>query len=341
MARITCKFSSVVFNCEHMPLSLGTHEYHHPLFSVQQKRLLTLSHEWSANRLSPTEAYLLYLALLHSTDLIIWRHSARFTDKTISIVNNNMEHLVQIVGKINLIKHPSFALPKMAMTYDTSDLSTSFYWLQAWNSGYKEFMEDFIDARNREELKEKIDRREQSLERIIKNTLATPEKLATNLSEWAALTADFPESLTPHPFKKIRGETQELTISDYWQEIIESCAREERIWQYPRADIEELITHCEDNIEHGTIHAHSLMKLLRTGLQKKVDYTGFGDVDLAGKKTQFKLLDANASAEEANLIAAIQAAPEHEPVRTNYPTLGAFLRAKLNYDLKKRAGAQS
>lgn len=342
MARITCSYSGVVFNCEHMPLSLGAHEYHHPLFSVPQKKLLLLVKDWSANKLSPTESYLLYLSLLHSTDLIIWRTSARFTDKTLKIIHSNMEHLVQIVGKINLIKHPSFTLPKFAITYDTGDLSNSFYWIQAWIANYKEWMEDFIDAQKREEIKVQVERREHSLERLIKSPMAESSKVAGILSEWASMTYSFPDGLTPHPFKKAinKREPLPITIDDYWQEIITACVNEERIWQYPRADIEELITHIEDNMEEntiGSIHSHALMRLLRTGLKKKIDYTGFGDVDLAGKTTQFKLLDASASVEDANIIAAIQSAPEKEPRRENYPTLGAYLRAKLNYEASVKA----
>jgi hypothetical protein len=53
MARITCKYSGVIFNCEHMPLGLSSNEYYHPLFSVPKKKLLVLSKEWAANKLSP------------------------------------------------------------------------------------------------------------------------------------------------------------------------------------------------------------------------------------------------------------------------------------------------
>lgn len=332
MARITCRYSSVIFNCEHMPMGLSSSEYYHPLFAVPKKKLLNLTKDWAVNRLTPTESYLLYLSLLHSTDLIIWRTSARYTDKTASMIANNMEHLVQIVGKIDLIKHPAFVLPKFAVSPDTADLNNSFYWIQAWIHNYNEFMNDFIDAQKREEIKHKVERREGALERMIKNPLQQVESLANILSDWAALSGDFPDFKIAHPRRK----DSHIIISEYWQEIIRACAREEAIWKYPRHDIEELITHCEDNIEHGSIYAHALMKLLRNGLQKHKDYTGFGDVDLAGKTTTFKLLDPNASAEEANMIAAIQSAPVTEPKRENYPTLGSYMKAKLNWDMAKR-----
>lgn len=333
MARITCKYSGVIFNCEHMPLGLSSNEYYHPLFSVPKKKLLVLSKEWAANKLSPTESYLLYLSLLHSTGLIVWKTQARFTDKTIGIISNNMESLLHIIGKIDVISHPAFSLPQISITYDTGSLENSFYWIQAWIHGYNEFMSDQISASKREELKERVDRRTASLEKLIKTAFTTPQALANNLALWATDAGDFPDTETvPHP----RTKTQ-VTIAEYWQEIIRACAREEQIWHYPKIDIQELIEHCEDNIPHGSIQAAALMKMLRLGLRKHTDYTGFGDVDLAGRTfTPFRLMRADDTVEDANVIAAIAAAPTTEPKRHMYPSSLAFIRAKCNWDLKMR-----
>lgn len=332
MGRILCSYSGVLFNCEHMPMSLSSREYYHPLFSIHKKKLLVLTKDWAANKLTPTESYLLYLSLLHSTDLIIWRSPARFIpEKTMQVISNNMEHLIQIIGKIDLIQHPAFTLPKFAISYDTADLSNSFYWIQAWVRNYNEFMDGYLESQKREELKVKVDRREHSLERLIKSPNTSPSSLADNLAHWAFLAGDFPEYEVSHPLTKKR-----LPISELWQEIIRACVKEEAIWRYPWGVIDKLVEHCEENIPHGTIHAHALMKLLREGLRKNENYTGFGDMDLDGTTTTFKLLPANATAEEANTFAAIQSAPKTEPKRHQYPTAFAFLKAKMNWDLKMR-----
>lgn len=331
MAKILCRYSGILFQCEHMPIGLSANEYHHPLFSVPKKRLLNLAKEWAANRLTQTEAYLLYLSLLHSTDLIIWRSPARFTDKTTQIVANNMESLLNIIGKIDVIHHPNFALPRFAISYDTAGLENSFYWIQAWLHNYNEFMTDSLEASRREEIKHRVERRELSLEKLIKTAFSNPQTIANNLADWAANACDFPEFKISHPHTK-----QQTHISEYWQQIIRACAREEAIWKYPRHDLEELITHCEDHIEPGTIYATALMRLLRGGLKKHADYTGFGDVDLAGKTTTFKLLRASDTSEDANILAAVQSAPDVEPKKHMYPTLGAYIRAKMNWDLKMR-----
>jgi hypothetical protein len=336
MAKILCKYSGILFNCEHMPLGLASNEYYHPLFAVPKKRLLALAGEWSANRLSHTESYLLYLSLLNSTNLLVWKAPARFTPNTLSIISQNMESLLQIIGKIDIINHPAFALPRISITYDTGTLDNSFYWIQSWLHGYNEFMSDQVEVRKREELKHRVERREQSLTKLIRTAFLNPQTLANNLAIWAADAGSFPSNNTLHPLTQTQ-----IGLDEYWKELIRACVREEAIWRYPRKDIEELIEHCEENIEHGSIHAHSLMSLLRTGLKKRDNYAGFGDVDLAGKTfTPFRLLRADDTVEDANVIAAIAAAPDVEPKRHMYPSSFAYIRAKANWDLKMKYTAQ-
>lgn len=318
-------------------MGLSSNEYYHPLFAVPKKKLLNLTKDWAARRLSPTEEYLLYLALLHSTELIIWRSQARYTEKTPKIIASNMEALVQMIGKIDIIRHPAFVLPKMTITYDTGDLATSFYWVQAWMHNYKEFMEDFIDARTREEVKVRVERREYSLARLIKDQNVIPEKLANNIAEWAEDACEFPVYEINHPLQK----GKRVPINEFWKEMIRACVKEEQIWRYSEGQFDKLIEHVEENLQNesmGSIYSHALMKLLRGGLEKREAYTGFGDIDLAGKTTQFRLMGSETSAEDANLIAAIQSAPLTEPKKENYPTLGAFIRAKLNFDAARRLG---
>lgn len=332
MAKILCSKSGILFQCEHMPSGLQANEYHHPLFSVQQKRLLALAQDWSANKLSATESYLLYLSLLNSTGLIVWRATARYTEKTASIIAANMESLLNIVGKINVINHPSFALPQFAISFDTGTLENSFYWIQAWHASYNEFMGDQKLIAKREAMKVRVERREMSLEALIKRAFANPQILANNLAMWAMDAGDFPEFSIEHPVHK----KKRVPLSDYWCEIIRACAKDEAIWRYPLSDLEELITHCEDHIPHGSIHAAKLMRLLRDGHTKHKNFTGFGDFDLAGKTTSFKLLRSSDTVEDANVLAIIQAAPDSEPKRENYPTTFAYMKAKANWDLAQR-----
>lgn len=315
-----------------MPLSLSSREYAHPLFSIPKKKLISLAAQWAAGRLSATESYLLYLSLLDSTELIIWRVPATYGPKTPQIIANNMESLIHIVGKIDVISHPSFTLPKFAISPDTASLENSYHWIQAWVTNYNDWYDGLRESSARETLKTKVEARENSLERLIKSAETRVEDLANILAAWAELAGDFPQFQTIHPLTKTK-----ISCSEYWKQIIRACAREESIWRYPAGDIAELIDHCEDNIVHGSIYAHSLMKLLRNGQKKHSDYLGFGDLDLQGRTaTVFTLLDSDSSAEDANKLAAISSAPVDEPKPNQYPNKFAYLRAKSNWDMAQR-----
>jgi len=341
MAQILCSLSGILFQCEHMPLSLHSREYHHPLFSLPKKRLLGLTSKWSAGQLSVTESYLLYLSLFNSTELIDWRVPATFTSKTPQIIATNMESLISVVGKIDLINHPSFTLPRFVITSDTCDLTNTYHWIQIWLETIHDWYDGLRESSARESLKHKLEIRESSLQKLIKTAHTTPELLANSLASWAEVAANFPDMRITHPLTKSPS-----TLSEYWKQIIRACAKDEAIWQFPEKHINELIEHCEDELTleertsevhgHGSIYAYSLMKLLRNGLSKKANYLDFGNADLGGRVTSFKILSESTSIGDANMIAAIQSAPTEAPRREQYKTPFEFLKAKANWDLKQR-----
>lgn len=325
MARIVCSKSGVVFNCEHMPTTLKSSEYTHPIFYVPQKRLISLAGQWAAQKLTPTESYLLYLALLDSTSLIHWNTQASYTPKTDSIVASNMESLLKIISKINLINHPSFALPSFSINQNTTTLDNSSNWIEVWVESY----DSWYQGKRDETLREKLKDREAALQRLIKSSVP-PEQYAKTLASWADTAGSFPTFSITHPLSH-----QPITLSEYWKQIILAVANEDSLWKYPRKDIEELITHCEDNIQHGNIYAHTLMRYLRTGLDKYDDYLGFGDLSPSHTSTPFTLLPSDSSAHQTNLHAALNTAPLSEPFKHQYPTHGAWLKAFTKWKLRK------
>ena len=342
MARITCAYSSVVFQCEHMPISLSSREITHPIFSVPKKKLISLAGQWAAGKLSPTESYLLYLALLDSTTLIQWRSPAAFTSHTLQIVASNMESLLHIIGKVDVIHHPSFALPQFAISHDTADLSNSYFWIQAWMQNYNDWMEGFREARLREELKEKLDRRESSLEKLINDSLRDPKRFARLIANWAEVAADFPTFSTLHPFKKSGGKPLSQDCHEYWKEIIEACADDDQIWRYPEKDIQELLLHCEENTQLGSKQSHHLFRILREGIKKNAGGAlGLGDLsELEGRKTtRFTVLSDESDVYTANLSAARESAPETKPLPHAYAKKFDYIKALLNWEqAQKRKG---
>lgn len=329
MARITCSKSGITFNCEHMPIAFGSSTYEHPMFHVPQKKLLALAGTWAAGKLSPIESYLLYLSLLNSTSLVQWRVHAQYLDgATDSMIANNMESLIQIIGKLNLISHPSFTLPSFAISQDTCTLANSNHWIEVWTENYVEWYDGFLTARKREELKGKLDSREEALQRLIKSSVPV-DSYANTLADWAALAGAFPTHSTLHP---ITGAS--VPLAEYWKQIIRAVSNEDKLWRYPRADIVELLEHCEDTIQHGNIYSHKLMGYLRSGLRKYDDYLGFGDVAIStGGGTPFQVMPPSSSVQDINTSALLSTAPEEEPKKHQYPSLHAWLKAYTKWKL--------
>jgi hypothetical protein len=325
MAKIICAYSGVEFSCEHLPFSIASKEVTHPLFQIPKKKLLSLASHWSAGKLSHTESYLLYLSLFNSTSLIDWRHPVSYTDKTASIIYNNMEQLLHIIGKIDVINHPSFVLPHFAITPDTANLENSYYWIQVWNQNYNDWSDNIKSHSNDRELY----RREKSLEKLIKTSHRSIEDFPKILAQWARSAGNFPEY-------KISLRGLQIPLADYWESIIIKCAKEDTIFQIPESDLIELIDHCEDNIVlEGSIHAMALMKYLRKAQKMQVNYLGLGDIDLASKEgTAYRILKPTESAADANIQNMIDTAPDSEPDRKDYPNLIAFIRAKARWNIK-------
>jgi len=272
--RILCAYSGIEFKVEHFPAILNSREVCHPIFYLPQHKLISYIPKWHSGELTATDSYLLYLALLNSTELIEWRVPALKTDKTIAIVAHNMQSLVAIVSKINIIKHPAFVLPRFVISPETKTLENSSFWIDAWVNQYR----DWSDGYKTRSYDEKLQRREEALERLINNSARTVESYATILADWAALAGSFPIGT-----QEVKG--KQVPLSDYWKSIIKACASNESIFSIPKKDLEELVEYCEEEIPHGSIYAHTLMSFLRSGLKKQTNYLGLGDIDLTSDVT--------------------------------------------------------
>lgn len=316
-----CGISGIQFQVEHFPAYIDSRDICHPIFYLPQRKLLGYISKWSNGELTPTDSYLLFLALLNSTDAVEWRVPVKRTKETDGLIANNMEDLVICIGKINTIKHPSFKIPHIAITPDSSTLTSVEYWIANWEVSIEEWKDSYASYNEQRDLRD----REYALEKLIR----TPHKeiqLATQIADWAEIAGDFPQSLT-----LVNG--AHISLAHYWKQIIRKCINKDSIYQIPLCDIDELITHCEENIPHGTIYAHTLMQMLRTGRDKNKNFLGLGDWDLASSATSFKILSESDSVESANIEALLLSAPTEEPKLTDYPTRFAYLKAKVKWDM--------
>lgn len=321
-----CAISSVEFNVEHFPGTLYSREICHPVFYLPQKKLLSYLPKWSSHGLTDTDSYLLFLALLNSTELVKFRVPVFRNERTNAIVAQNMEFLAKVVSQINTVTTPSFNFMQVGISPETRYLDNVHHWLEDWNESYKQFLAGYPSAHDNA----KIIRREKALERLIKSAHRDSSKYAHAIADWAADAGDFPTFLTLNPYTSSRTQ---ISCSDYWKSIIIKCASEENIYAIDRKDVMEILTHCEDNIPIGSIYSNALFSILRRALEKQKNFLGLGDIDISQGKYQF--VTETDSVESANMKAMIDSAPVQEPKPEAYPTKLAYLRAKMRWEMSQ------
>ncbi len=324
--RILCSISGIEFSVDHFPGEFFSRETYHPVFHLPQKRLLSYTGKWAAGELTRTDSYLLFLALLNSSDHVEFRSPVYRNELTDALVANNMEYLIRTVIKLNSVVNPAVTFPRFVVTPDTRFLTNVHHWIEAWESAYKDFLNGYKSAHE----SSKLINRENALSRMIKNPHRAISDYAGPLAEWAAVAGQFPEfSVTPFP------DASPIKCSDYWRSIIQKCARDESLYTVREADLHELIEHCEDHIPAGSIFSHALFKLLRHAAEKHKNFLGLGDQDLV---SNYSILSDNTDTESANLKALIDSAPVTEPRREQYPSQFQYMRAKMRWDMAKKAG---
>lgn len=330
MAKVLCAISGIEFRTDFMQVYLTSREAHHPIFDIPTSKLLDITPRWLDGDMNPVENYLLYLALFNSTGLMDFRVPATMSKDTASIVAQNMEPLVKMVDRIyhtgpSRVKEV-LHLPHFVISPDTKDLGSSPDWIKIWEEAFKNYDDGYRTA----SALERLERKESILEKWIKDQTKDISQYANRIADWAYDAGAFDKHadyIVLNEFDKPER------MADYWKRIIIACAKTESIWNIPEVDLRDLIEHCEEYIYHGTIYAHTLMSLLRAGAERKKNFLDLGDIDIGSNGTTFRILDANASIEDANKLALIDSAPVKEPVEKDYPNKLAFIRAKLNWRL--------
>jgi hypothetical protein len=323
MATAICAKSGLQFTIQHFPYNFSAGELHHPVFDLSYEQLTSehLLNKWVTRQLTDTDTRLYFLSLLHSSNLIEWNTYAR---PSIAVCELNMEPLLDILGWLYTIKHPRLSMPRMAITQDTATLDNVRNWIAAWNVAKADFENGYKElTRNQLML-----RKEDTLQRLIKDHQKELHDFAGMLADWATLAAEFPTFAT-----NVNGVT--LPISDYWKQILISCSKSpNHIWRLNLDDMQELLSHLEDNMEHGSIYAHAVMKLIRDGIETHRNYLGSYDLG-------FTIVNNGSDIEAANLRMLAEGAPATRPMQHEYPNKILYLKAKIRYEQALKLAAAS
>ncbi len=313
MARVTCAISGLRFSTEYLEgVSIPhTQGYFHPIFACSYKQLHYLYTQHCHGKLTPKDSYLLFLAFLHSTDQIRWEAPSTLDPNSASskkLIENNLSQLLSVLAKTGVIKHPSFSQPSFVVTYDNCNLAQIPNWIKAWNSNIEYFKLGKASAQAQESL--------QKIENKLTYLILSGERV----DRFSHIVADWADKAAEFPLEK--RELYKLTIR--------SCFNTTKMFNTPLTLLKEIKDYCECNIEVGSVHFHTLTKVLKEGITRHIDYLGGSVAGYTLLPSAFKGNKSEAK-NEAELISIAANAPESYPQRGDYSTNLDFLRAKLAF----------
>ena len=223
--QILCSYSSIEFTCEHFPGYLSSRDSEfpisHPIFHVPQKKLLSYLGKWGSGELTQTDSYLLFLAILRSSDLIEFRVPAIRTLRTPAIVAQNMESLAIAVTHLNTVFSVVDTFPRYIVNSETRSLDNVDVWIANWEEAYQNWKSGYRSAGESAKLRT----REAALQRLIKNPHKPVSSYASQIADWACMAGSFPTFQTVN---RING--QKMGCDDYWKHIIIRCAKEDGLY---------------------------------------------------------------------------------------------------------------
>lgn len=360
MAKFNCCYSGLEITTSHFPLYLSDRDNHqacHPIFYADQRKLLGYARKWSANELTPIDKYLLFVALLKSTDLIYFRTPCIYEEARIEVdesdhfvlksgsgklVAQNMEKLLYTVSRINSVMNPRVRFPEVVITAQTASLYNVKHWIDNWNQVY----EDYKSGVSKQEKFAEQSIREQALHKMIKSPHRRIESYASDLAEWVSEAAEFPLFSIKHP---VTGEPTPL--AEYYKEIVRYACTKEYFNIVNTADLREIIDLCADRIAFsidkgqnagGSIQSFLLFKVLDEAnlyLNSFIQPSKKPTVRIPISETWRFVEDENNEPEEfaPGLSAIIADTPLYKPQAKDFPTKLAYITSKIKWDVANSA----
>lgn len=313
--RVQCQYSGLEFTVDHFGFkSTGFH----PIFGISTINLLSLIENWANSELDSDETKLLWIAMMKATGLVEFRSSAI---PAVAVVENTMEMLAKFLAFKDSVPALELVFPRIVINRDTRKCGNAPEWINIWFERKK----SWEDGYRRDILNQQLADREAALEKLIRSPLGDQNRKIARLADWAMLSGNVPKELR-----------------EYWISLFK--LRSIEVYQAKTIDIEELVEHMEDNLQHGTIFASETMLHLRLLLERNRKGLNFGlgmpddelasfdPLTLANRPYSFIGDDI----EQRNIIATAMTAPPKEPMLYDFPSKLEYLRARAAWTLAVR-----
>lgn len=315
----------------------GSSTQEHPLLQLSFPALLASLELWvHANKADEwmdtrTQAqYFLYGVAILNHYPLIWEAPID-PEAALPVILQHWETLLKLADSFSHAEIERGELPEFRVTTETSALTNLPHYLAAIDQARL----DVGEQRLAYQIQRNLLRKEEVLTRLINHSATKSRKALTKLlPEWADLAASFPRELTP----RSEYDSTAIPLATIWKEILHYAILEDYatlLTSYRIADIEELVIHCEDNLELGTPYSTTTLRVLRRAMHALSDFghdgtrTKLNDVTLMCLD---ELLDSDPEGEgegEGDLPDIPLDLPK--PSRADYSNTKTYLKAILEW----------
>jgi len=344
--KLFCPLSGTSYTVD---IGYGHGQAPHPIFYIPLKSLI-YQHldKYCDGSLSSQEVHLFGCALLHKLP-IIWESPLDFMQSSTQLHETwrkNIEKLATICLKYTHIEDSS--LPQYRIDKRNRDLNNLKIYLASIDEAVAELSYDEDDP---EYLTHPVptyiqQNAEEVILKMLRGSMSKVEKKESFprlMADWAATTGNFPTTEIVVAITK--GEEEVTTIRKHWKNIVYLTFKatdpiDLLSSQVTPGDMEELIEHCEVNIEIGTIHSLALLRKLR---EVKSILKEFKSPAPSASMTIAKSYVITADFLSGELLGGENETkftvdrpkvtiPEKEPLRRDYPNTAAYLRARIAWN---------
>lgn len=294
----------------------------HPIFSASRSQLLALSDKLLEDQLEESEAKLVFLALLNSTEMVEWKAQAKIS---ITDVMMHSEGLLRFVAWFDNTWRVRLRLPKLVINDQTSKLKDIGNWLNTWYESKKDYQDRILSRLTLEqewEEQEAQQQREAKVLQVINSSAQRKVQHIGVMAAWALKASKAPEALVP-----------------YWTELFKSRAPE--IFKLRHGDLEELQDHMEaelDIYQSPTIvnailkHCRDQVDLFNKGFDRWQEEQIFG-VDENGRVWKIVDSDIDRLTNISSLADIVELPEPGDP--STFPTRFEWMRARAKWVLQK------
>lgn len=308
----------------HSTYGSGASTQEHPLLQLSYPALLSSLEKWISTSEadqwdSPTTQaqYFLYGCAILNHYPVIWDYPLN-PELALPNILQHWEKLLKLANTFDSREIDRGEIPSLRLTNDP--YSTSLAVLPHYLTSIEEAREDATTRFAAVKVAQTLLRKEEVLQRLLDHpTQRGRAQLAKLLPAWAELAASFPRVMSLRsPYS-----TEQLPLAEIWKEILRYCVLEDYatlLTGYRLGDIEELVIHCEDNLELGTPYSTYTLRALRKAITTLSDFSWDGT---RSSKVDSTMIDLDSLLEEDEAEDAEELGLTPEAAALNSPSVPA------------------